>query len=131
MSVPGVLVVEDNTDIRETLVEILEDEGFEALGVPNGAVALDTLRKATRLPALILLDLMMPVMDGMTFRQEQLRIPELAEIPVVALSAQRDLVETIQALRVKEFLKKPLRLEELLGVARRYCTQGATNGGGG
>lgn len=123
MAVPGVLVVEDNTDIRETLVEILEGEGFEALGVPNGAVALDTLRSAQRLPALILLDLMMPVMDGMTFREEQLRIPELAEIPVVALSAQRDLVDTARALSVTDFLKKPLQLDELLGIARRYCSQ--------
>lgn len=123
MAVPGVLVVEDNADIRETLVEILGDHGYEAIGASNGLEALQRLQQSKHLPSLILLDLMMPVMDGRAFRQEQLRHPHFAQIPVVALSAQRDVTESVTEMKVMAFLKKPLRMDELLGIAQRVCGQ--------
>ena len=84
-----VLVVEDDLDIRQALMEILDEHGFAALGARDGAEALDLLSRATELPCLILLDLMMPVMDGASFREAQRKDPRLASIPVVVLSAYR------------------------------------------
>ena len=69
----GILIVDDDPDIRDSLKEVLEDEGYEVNGVANGREALDYLRKSPR-PCVILLDLMMPVMDGWQFRKEQKQI---------------------------------------------------------
>lgn len=86
---PGtrVLVVEDDADIREALVETLGDAGFEVDGASNGRAALEWLRRAPSPPAVILLDRRMPILDGAGFREEQLRNPAWASIPVVLLSA--------------------------------------------
>jgi FixJ family two-component response regulator len=64
---------------------------------------------------------MMPLMDGRSFRQAQLQSPELASIPVVVISAFRDVAQTLQEMKVVDLLKKPFRLQELVGLARRYC----------
>jgi CheY-like chemotaxis protein len=82
-----VMVVEDDAFIRDAVVEILAEEGFEAVGVRNGRDALRRLRRSKVRPSLILLDLMMPVMNGWQFRSEQLRDPALAAIPVLVMSA--------------------------------------------
>ena len=115
-----VLVVEDDPDIRATLCEALEDNGYRAAGAANGAEALEYLRKAAEPPCLILLDLMMPVMDGQTFRTEQRADPKLANIPVVVISAYRDVERQANDLAA-EFLSKPVRLETLLETARKHC----------
>ncbi len=82
-----VMVVEDDGLIREVVIEILVAEGFDAVGARNGEEARSRLRREPVRPAVILLDLMMPVMNGWEFRAEQLRDPELAGIPVVVMSA--------------------------------------------
>jgi CheY-like chemotaxis protein len=119
-----VLVVEDDPDIRATLCEALEDNGYSAAGAANGAEALEYLRTAAELPCLILLDLMMPVMDGQTFRTEQRADPKLANIPVVVISAYRDVERQANDLAA-EFLSKPVRLETLLETARKHCDAAA------
>src|SRR5262245_30059499 len=81
-----VLVVEDNGGARDSLVMLLQAEGFEAEGVENGREALHVLRGGYD-ACLILLDLMMPIMDGWAFRVEQRHDPELADIPVAVLTA--------------------------------------------
>jgi DNA-binding response OmpR family regulator len=81
-----VLVVEDDPTIRSGMVTLLERAGYAPICAANGQEALDLLRSGVRVKA-ILLDLMMPVMDGWTFRREQLRDPHLAHIPVIVLSA--------------------------------------------
>ena len=78
----GILVVDDDPDIRDSLREVLEDEGYGTSCVANGREALDFLRSGKR-PCVILLDLMMPVMDGWQFLEEQKRDPALAAIPVL------------------------------------------------
>lgn len=118
-----VLVVEDDLEIRESLIEALEDEGYEAVGAGNGLEALDRLHGPGPQPCLILLDLMMPHMDGRTFRQEQLRRPELASIPVVVISAFRDVTHIAQELKAAALLKKPFQLHELVSVARKHCPE--------
>src|SRR5438034_549758 len=115
-----VLVVEDDADIRESLVEIFDERGYRVVSANNGREALAALRGDADLPCLIFLDLMMPVMDGPTFREEQLRDPRLANVPVVVISAYRDVVEKARALKA-EFLRKPFELNAVLGVARKYC----------
>jgi CheY-like chemotaxis protein len=115
-----VLVVDDDVEIRDALVEILVDNGYEAWSAANGREALRTLQEGKR-PCLILLDLMMPVMDGRAFREEQLRTPELAGIPVVLVSAYRDVEARAAGLQAIAHLSKPLEINELLRVTRLYC----------
>jgi CheY-like chemotaxis protein len=120
-----VLVVEDDPDIREALIQILEDSGYRPSGAVDGQDALDKLDAAPRsgggLPCLILLDLMMPVMDGRMFREEQLRRPALSAIPVVVLSAYRDLETHIQGLGAVGHFHKPFKISQLLDVLRVHC----------
>jgi CheY-like chemotaxis protein len=116
-----VLVVEDDVDIRESLVEALEDHGYEVIAVANGREALDVLRAGGPAPCLILLDLMMPTLDGRGFREQQLQDAALASIPVIVLSAYRDVAADVGPMRVAGFLRKPVRLEDLIGAATRHC----------
>ena len=120
LSCHSILVIDDDADIRETLTEILGDEGYRVTGVRNGREALDYLSAKTR-PSLILLDMMMPEMDGWRFRQEQQRNPAISGIPVVILSAHGNVREAALALGVADYLRKPLRVENLLEIAERYC----------
>lgn len=115
-----VLVVEDDPDIRATLCEALEDNGYATAGASNGVEALEYLRSGAEKPCLILLDLMMPVMDGQTFRAEQRADAALADIPVVVISAYRDVDRWADELAT-EYLAKPVRLETLLETARKHC----------
>jgi CheY-like chemotaxis protein len=125
-----VLVVDDDRDIRESLVEALEEHGFAAVGAVNGRDALDKLRALARAqrPCLILLDIMMPGMDGTAFREEQLQDPELAPIPVVVLSAYRDVAERAAPMNVSEHLRKPVKLSELVRVTVQHCARAAARG---
>ena len=101
------LVVEDDHLIREAIAEALDEEGFEVVEAANGKEALDKLHAERA--SLVLLDLMMPVMDGWQFREAQLHDPELSHIPVVVLSAVKD--ENVPAER---HFSKPCDLDELL-----------------
>lgn len=116
-----VLVVEDDLDIRESLLDALEDHGVSARGAANGRDALVLLEKTTELPCLILLDLMMPVMDGRAFRRAQVENDRLADIPVVVLSAFSDVADSADEFDAAAVLKKPLRVDEFLRVARSHC----------
>ena len=118
-AVHHVLVVEDDEDIRASLMDVLSDNGYQPIGARDGR---DALAKLTHTrPCLILLDLMMPDMDGPAFREEQLRDPALSEIPVVVISAYRDIVESAKDMNVARLLKKPLDLAELLSVLDEHC----------
>ncbi len=83
---PKLMIIDDDRDIREVLGEMLADEGFIIEAAWNGAEALKRLRAGFR-PNLIILDLMMPVMDGIAFREELKHTPELAAIPVIGVTA--------------------------------------------
>jgi CheY-like chemotaxis protein len=116
-----VLVVDDDPDIRETVIEVLQENGHRAQGASNGVEALERLRGSDELPCLILLDLMMPTMDGQAFRAEQLRDPQLSPIPVVVISAFRDSAEKAKELDAAAHLTKPVSLDELMDVVARFC----------
>ena len=116
-----VLVVEDDLDIRQALIEILEDHGFQAVGARDGSEALAFLLRAAELPCVILLDLMMPVMDGASFREAQRHDPRLASIPVVVLSAYQDADHHAHGLDAVSILRKPPGVRELVSVLRTHC----------
>jgi CheY-like chemotaxis protein len=116
-----VLVVEDDDPIRDILLEILNDQGYDAVGAANGRDALDLLRSLEPLPCLVLLDLMMPVMDGAAFREAQVRDPSLAAIPVVVLSAYADAAAQARRMGATGFLKKPVEVKRVVELARTYC----------
>ena len=116
-----VLVVDDNDDIRESLMGFLEDHGFSTAGATDGRDALAKLVASGAPPCLIILDLMMPNMDGRAFREAQMRDPGLARIPVVVVSAYKDIPTLIDGLEVRDHLPKPLDLDALLDLVREHC----------
>jgi two-component system, chemotaxis family, chemotaxis protein CheY len=116
-----VLVVEDDAEIRDALVDILGDHGCDVVGVSNGAHALKYLETAAKLPCIIILDLMMPVMDGEAFREAQLADPRLAHIPVIVVSADRDVQGNASKLRAVSFVKKPPKVDVLLSMVDQHC----------
>jgi CheY-like chemotaxis protein len=118
----NVLVVDDDVEIRETLVEVLEERGYRTVAASNGKQALDALHGGTR-PELILLDMMMPVMDGAQFRAQQREEPEIAGIPVVLISAHADLTKRMRELDANAALQKPISFRDLIDTVRRYCAR--------
>jgi CheY-like chemotaxis protein len=113
-----ILIVEDDMDIREALEQILEGEGYQVVSAPNGKVALDRMREFK--PQLVLLDLMMPVMNGWQFRQNQRQDDALAHVPVVIISADGSARREATAMGVQGFMQKPIELEDLLGVVATH-----------
>lgn len=120
-----ILVVDDDRDLREALCGALEESGFTAVGCGDGRQALDYLRSGVSLPALILLDWMMPVMSGGEFREVQVQDERLADIPVVVISAhaKADLFGVTQG--VKSLLRKPFPLGELIAQVERFVPREA------
>jgi CheY-like chemotaxis protein len=118
MSGRTVLIVEDDRDTREMLGQFLEFEGYTVETAVNGQEAIDRLQRGLQ-PEVIVLDLMMPVMDGWQFRQAQAQNEKLKEIPVIVVSAAgRDRMRQIDA---NAFLSKPVDLEELLSTVSNCC----------
>jgi CheY-like chemotaxis protein len=116
-----ILVVEDESGQREALAEVLSRLGYEVQCAANGSEALDLMRHSESLPELILLDLMMPVMDGWEFRAAQRKDRALADVPVVVLSALDDTAKKSVQDGAAAFLSKPLRWQALLSVVERFC----------
>lgn len=111
-----IVVVDDDTDLRETLGELLSEEGYEARLFENGRTALDFLRNGGR-PRLILLDLMMPEMNGWQFREEQLKDVHIRDIPVVVMTASRGFDG--HPIAASEILYKPVGLGDLIEAVER------------
>lgn len=114
-----ILIVDDDDDIRDTLRDILTDLGHQVLEAANGRAALDLLSAAEALPDLILLDLGMPVMNGLEFRQAQWEDARLAPIPIVLITAAGDPLDKRRAIRPDAMLAKPFRFEDLVAVLER------------
>lgn len=114
-----ILVVDDDCDVRLALVALLRAEGFTVTEAPDGREALRILRTSGEAFGLVVLDLMMPVMNGWQFRREQQEDPALASIPVLVLSAGANVGEVAASIGAAGYIKKPINLEELLGVVQR------------
>ena len=120
LSCHSILVVDDDPDTRDSLAEILGDEGYRVSGAQNGQDAL-TFLHTQKPPSLILLDMTMPEMDGWRFRLEQQKNPSLSAIPVVILSARQDIREAALTLGAADYLRKPIHVDSLLEIADRFC----------
>lgn len=114
-----ILVVEDDTSIRELLVELLESEGYAVFSAVNGLEGLRFLQ-GNQQPDLILIDLMMPVMDGYAFRTEQLKHETWSKIPTVVMSAEANAKEKMKSFNISAFLSKPVELETILKTVSRF-----------
>lgn len=118
-----ILVVDDDVGIRETLCEALELEGYEVVCLEHGQAALDYLQKAAP-PCVVLLDVMMPVMDGRELRRQMLSDPKLADIPVVIITAGG--TGTASGVAAVDVLYKPLRIETVINSVGRHCPDAAS-----
>ena len=115
-----VVVVEDDVDIRELVVELLAEFGFDTVGFADGRAALADLRRPGAPPAVVLLDLEMPGMTGWEFRREQLRDPLLAHVPVVVTSGADP-----ACIEADAYVPKPYDTTELCRVLARLTLQPA------
>jgi CheY-like chemotaxis protein len=116
-----ILIVEDDQDVRDALSETLVDAGYAVSTAVNGALALRALRASNELPRLVLLDLMMPVMDGERFLQEMRKDPRLSVLPVVLLTADGRAVTQAATFGHSDGLRKPVQRGDLLFTIAKYC----------
>ena len=114
-----ILIVDDDADLREALTELLQSKGYRVASADDGAKALESLRKSGA-PGLILLDLMMPVMDGYEFIAQRNSDPALAGIPVVVISAGRHPQGSVVP-GADEILYKPFEADHLIRIVERFC----------
>jgi len=117
-----ILVVEDDDAMRETLAEVMVDEGHEVRAAAHGADALDAL--ATWTPDLIVLDLMMPIMDAYEFRELQRRTAAGSSARILVLSAARDVDNAAERLEADAWLTKPFALGDVIDAVDRLLARG-------
>jgi CheY-like chemotaxis protein len=118
MSGKTILVIEDEEGIREALRLTLELEGYQVQTAMNGKVGLDLL-SAIPSPCLVLLDLMMPVMDGWSFAEAIGKDLVLAVIPIVVVTAFADQGKSFK--RARCIIKKPVDIDLLLRIVKQFC----------
>lgn len=121
-----ILIVEDDSATRAALGALLEAEGFGVVCAENGREALELLASADEPPVLILLDLMMPVMDGWRFLAQRRRAAGPVSRPPVVLLSGLNFISG--ATEVSDFLRKPVRADELLSCVRRFCGSASSSG---
>ena len=114
----AILVVDDNDDIRDTVREMLSEEGYSVITAANGQEALNILRAGRQRVCLILLDLMMPVLDGWRFREIQQADASIASIPVVVVTASGRAENLTGQVAL---MKKPISVDDLLAAVSAYC----------
>lgn len=124
MTVPAghVMVVDDDEDIRDSLTLMLSGKGYSVVTASDGREALDLLRSGRREPCLILLDLMMPGMNGFQLREALTADPMLRSVPVVAITGAGPAMNRRSAELELELLHKPFDIAELLEIVKRFCS---------
>ena len=116
-----ICIVDDDLAIRAMLAETLEDEGYAVVTAADGHEALVHLKNQSATPCVILLDLMMPRMNGWEFCAAQQQDARLATIPIVVLSARIDIEHVVTSPAIVAYLPKPIDLDRLLQVVAQYC----------
>lgn len=117
----GILVVDDDDDILNMTSFVLTRLGYPVTTADGGAKGLQMLETKKIEPCLILLDLMMPGMDGATFKKKLLELPESANVPVVILSGDTELATKAARMGAVGYEQKPISIERLAAVAAKYC----------
>ncbi|MFI5265879.1 MAG: response regulator [Chloroflexota bacterium] len=117
-SMSRILVVDDDSAIRHMVVQLLVGESYSVAEAENGARALDQVR--TERPDGIVLDLIMPVMDGPAFLDACRQMPDCDGIPVVVMSATQDILDVARQPHVKACIAKPFEIDALLAVVKRF-----------
>lgn len=125
-----ILVVDDDRDIRESLHEALEDCGYAVAEAVDGLDAIEQMRAAPDLPDLVLLDLMMPRMNGMEFRKEMVKEERLKSVPVLVLTADASARSKAEAMGVDGYLLKPIRLRDLYDLIAKLVKTKKRDAGG-
>lgn len=115
---PLVLIVEDDPDLRDTLAEQFAAAGVDTLAAPNGAAAIELVAGQPQRPSVIILDMMMPVMDGPTFLGRQASVEALADVPIIITTAGFLPARTGT---VRAVLAKPVQFSVLLPLVRNIC----------
>jgi CheY-like chemotaxis protein len=115
-----VLVIDDHSDTRDGLATVLEMEGFSVVTAEDGYRALTLLQQGLR-PCIIVMDLMMPVMNGFEFREAQLHDPTIRHIPVIACSGVTDPAETATHLAASAYVHKPTDARKIVALVRQHC----------
>jgi len=115
-----ILLVEDDDDVAGAMVAVLEGEGYSVVRARDGEDALRALREGLA-PCLIVLDILMPRMDGIEFRRVQRSDPSMSHIPVVVVSGVANMLDDIRAMGVARCFRKPVDFDELLGVVTELC----------
>jgi DNA-binding response OmpR family regulator len=118
----NILIVEDDLDIAENLKALLTLEGYSSDISKDGLDALNRLRDGSPRPSLILLDLMMPVMDGFQFYREQQSDPTIAGIPVVVMTAGGNVEAKVQKMGIQAYFRKPLDVDKLFATIERLVS---------
>jgi CheY-like chemotaxis protein len=118
---PCVLIVEDDEDVRDFMDVLLQASGYETMTAANGAIGIEMMQH--RKPCMVLLDMMMPVMDGWTFRSRQLADPALSAVPVVCVTALFEPRVVAERLKLR-CLSKPVDFDRLLAEVSAACNSG-------
>jgi CheY-like chemotaxis protein len=126
-----ILVVDDDDDLRETMELLLSTKGHAVVTAANGAEALESLQVGPTHPCVILLDLMMPVMDGFEMLRRMGADPRLSAVPVVVLTGAGPLADRRQAEVQVEVLRKPVDRQKILSTVERFCPKGEASLGVG
>lgn len=122
MSMKKIFLIDDDEGIRDALTSCLAYEGYTVVACVNGQEALSSLKQnITELPSLIILDLMMPVMDGYEFREAQLADNRLCQIPVIVTSAgNKDEITNINIFKGIYYMRKPIDLDDLFKIIEKH-----------
>lgn len=115
------LVVEDDRDIRKSMERLLQSEGYAVEMAENGLEALNLLQNGSALPQLIILDLMMPQMDGFQFREEQAKNAKISHIPVIVMTADGHIDEKKVRANAVAALRKPADIDVILNTIKKHC----------
>lgn len=116
-----ILIIDDDQGIRDALSELLEMEGYAVKLAVNGNEGLHILRELPKPPDLVLLDFMMPAMDGFQFRQRQVEEGLYTEVPVVLMSADCHVGEKQIRGGMMDHLRKPMDINEVLDMVKKHC----------
>jgi DNA-binding response OmpR family regulator len=114
-----VLLIEDDIDIAEAIESVFQLENIRYQSMKDGQRALDYLNSTDQNPSLIIMDVMMPLLNGFEFRKKQLSNKKIANIPTIAMSATSDF-EKIDAGHFNEFIKKPIDIDQFIDLIKKY-----------